>query len=122
MKTLPKQELEEALAILDGKGTYDPKRVATNPQLAVDPSWDGHRVVLVAWKQEGQRIELRGEAQAIDDMVQFVKRLAASVYFADVTPMSGERRARSTVYDFVVRMKAPKADPDAPVLTETFTK
>jgi hypothetical protein len=120
VKTLPKQELEEAFAILDGKGTLDAGRLRSSPNLAVDPNWDPRRVWLVEWKQTGQSIALRGEATGMEDITQFTKRLAASVYFADVTPQSGERKP--PIWMFEIRMRAPKADPAAPVLSETFTK
>lgn len=110
-KTLLRREVEEIRAVLGGRGTYDPKRLA-DPNSQIDPSWDPKRVRLVELRQQGQTITIRGEARTMMDVAQFLKRLAADVWFADVTAMSGERLTNGQ-YRFEIRLRAPGADRDA---------
>jgi len=54
-------------------------------------AWDASHVWLSAWTDTGGLFKLEGGAQSESDVTQLAKRLAASVYFADVTPAGGER-------------------------------
>lgn len=64
-----------------------------NKRFAAD--WDASHVWLSGWSDTGGVFKLEGGAQSESDVTQLAKRLAASVYFLDVTPAGGERVADS---------------------------
>jgi Tfp pilus assembly protein PilN len=55
--------------------------------------WDASHVWLSGFADSPQGFRLEGGAQSENDVAQLAKRLAASVYFSDVTPAGGERVA-----------------------------
>jgi Tfp pilus assembly protein PilN len=63
----------------------------SDPNKRFQPDWNPSRVWLFAYTDTGGLFKLEGGAQTENDMTQLAKRLAASVYFADVTPAGGER-------------------------------
>jgi|SRR5215510_4199858 len=63
----------------------------SDPSKRFQPDWDPSRVWLSAFTDTGGLFKLEGGAETENDMTQLAKRLAASVYFADVTPAGGER-------------------------------
>ena len=67
----------------------------SDPNKRLQPDWDPSRVWLSAFIDTGGLFKLEGGAQTENDMTQLAKRLAASVYFADVTPSGGERMVDS---------------------------
>jgi Tfp pilus assembly protein PilN len=62
-----------------------------NKRFAAD--WDASHVWLSGFSDTGGVFKLEGGAQTESDVTQLAKRLAASVYFSDVTPAGGERVA-----------------------------
>jgi Tfp pilus assembly protein PilN len=55
-----------------------------------DLTWDPTHVWITSYTDNAGAFTLEGGAQAEGDVNQFAKRMAASVYFADVTPARGE--------------------------------
>lgn len=55
--------------------------------------WDASHVWLSGFADTAQGFKLEGGAQSENDVAQLAKRLAASVYFTEVTPAGGERVA-----------------------------
>jgi Tfp pilus assembly protein PilN len=55
--------------------------------------WDASHVWLSGFADSPQGFKLEGGAQSENDVAQLAKRLAASVYFTEVTPAGGERVA-----------------------------
>jgi Tfp pilus assembly protein PilN len=86
------------------------KKTGTGPES--DPNkrfqldWDPAHVWLTAFIDKQGAFKLEGGAQAESDVIQLSKRLAASVYFMDVTPSGGERLADretgQTYYKFTI--------------------
>jgi Tfp pilus assembly protein PilN len=62
-----------------------------NKRFAMD--WDPTHVWLTSWIDSGGVFRMEGGAQAESDVTQLSKRLAASVYFMEVTPSGGQRVA-----------------------------
>jgi hypothetical protein len=109
----PAELVELSHILTKGAGpTLDPAR-KIDVNLTTDPSWDPGRAWLLEYAQDGTKIQLTGECVGDGDVVQLVKRLALSVYFKDVTPISMERvrRKGTAVYKFVVRFESRVADP-----------
>jgi Tfp pilus assembly protein PilN len=65
----------------------------SDPNKRFDPTWDPRHVWLSSFVDTGGQFKLEGGAQSEADVTQLAKRLAASVYFFDVTPAGGERVA-----------------------------
>ena len=69
------------------------KKVATDPNKRFDVAWDPTKVWLTSFGDDvkDSTFKLEGGAQAEADIVQFSKRLQASVYFDRVSLQSEER-------------------------------
>lgn len=71
--------------------------VKTSTQPGSDPNkrfqvdWDPTRIWLSGFTDAAGAFKLEGGAQSESDVTQLSKRLAASVYFMEVTPAGGER-------------------------------
>ena len=65
----------------------------SDPNKRFQPDWDPSHVWMSGFTDAAGAFRLEGGAQAESDITQLAKRLAASVYFADVTPAGGERVA-----------------------------
>jgi len=65
----------------------------SDPNKRFQADWDATHVWLSAFTDTAGVFKLEGGAQSENDVAQLAKRLAASVYFADVTPAGGERVA-----------------------------
>lgn len=65
----------------------------SDPNKRFQSEWDPSHVWLSGFTDSGGQFKLEGGAQSESDVTQLAKRLAASVYFADVTPAGGERIA-----------------------------
>ena len=95
-KIVPAYVLQELGAILTpGK---DPtmtmemsQRIKSDPNRQLDQSWDPKHVWIISFADKEGVFKLEGGAQSDGDVNQFAKRLQASAYFADVTPMRSER-------------------------------
>jgi len=62
-----------------------------DPNKRFQPDWDASHVWLSSFTDTGGVFKIEGGAQSESDITQLSKRLAASAYFADVTPAGGER-------------------------------
>jgi Tfp pilus assembly protein PilN len=99
-KVVPANVLHELGEILTPnrrpKMTDDMKqRIESDPNKRFAADWDASHVWLSAFSDTGGVFKLEGGAQSESDVTQLAKRLAASVYFLDVTPAGGERLADS---------------------------
>jgi Tfp pilus assembly protein PilN len=65
----------------------------SDPNKRFQADWDASHVWLSGFSDTDGQFKLEGGAQAQSDVTQLAKRLAASVYFFDVTPAGGERLA-----------------------------
>ena len=65
----------------------------SDPNKRFQLDWDPAHVWLTSFTDTKGVFRLEGGAQAESDVIQLSKRLAASVYFLDVTPSGGERVA-----------------------------
>ncbi len=65
----------------------------SDPNKRLQPDWDPSHVWLSGFTDTGGDFKLEGGAATESDITQLAKRLAASVYFADVIPAGGERVA-----------------------------
>jgi len=63
----------------------------SNPNKQFQADWDGNHVWFSSFVDKNGTFKLEGGAQSESDVTQLAKRLAASVYFLDVTPAGGER-------------------------------
>ena len=68
----------------------------SDPNKRFQADWDASHVWLSAFTDTAGDFKLEGGAESESDVTQLAKRLAASVYFADVAPAGGERVADST--------------------------
>ncbi len=65
----------------------------SDPNKRFQMDWDPTHVWLTSFVDAGGAFKLEGGAQGESDVTQLSKRLAASVYFMDVTPSGGQRVA-----------------------------
>jgi Tfp pilus assembly protein PilN len=63
----------------------------SDPNRRLDLSWDPKHVWIMSFTDKEGTFKLDGGAQSDGDINQFAKRLQASAYFADITPMRSER-------------------------------
>ena len=68
----------------------------SDPNKRFQLDWDPNHVWLLGYTDTDGVFKLEGGAQAESDVTQLAKRLAASVYFLDVSPAGGERVADAT--------------------------
>ena len=67
------------------------QQVASDPNKRFLPDWDPQHVWMTSFADNGGSFVLTGGAQSESDVTQLSKRMAASVYFMDVTPAGGDR-------------------------------
>jgi len=77
--------MTEAMAKAAGTGPE------SNPNKQFQNDWDPSHVWMSSFIDTNGTFKLEGGAQSESDVTQLSKRLAASVYFLDVTPAGGER-------------------------------
>jgi hypothetical protein len=81
----------------------------SDPNKRFQPDWDPSHVWLSGFTDSNGDFKLEGGAATESDITQLAKRLAASVYFADVIPAGGERVADpqtgATFYRFTITGK-----------------
>jgi hypothetical protein len=63
----------------------------SDPNKRFQPDWDPAHVWMTSFVDTAGVFRLDGGAQSESDVTQLSKRLAASVYFMDVTPAGGDR-------------------------------
>lgn len=68
----------------------------SDPNKRFQMDWDPTHVWLTSFIDSGGAFKMEGGAQAESDVTQLSKRLAASVYFIEVTPSGGQRVADAT--------------------------
>ncbi len=77
--------MTETMARLAGNGPD------SDPNKRFLPDWDPQHVWMTSFVDAGGVFTLTGGAQSEQDVTQLSKRMAASVYFMDVTPAGGDR-------------------------------
>jgi len=94
-KVVPANILHELGQILSVQGPTMTEQMAklveSNPNKKIMNDWDPQHVWLSGFSDKDGTFRLEGGAQSKEDVTQLSKRLAASVYFEDVTPQSGDR-------------------------------
>jgi Tfp pilus assembly protein PilN len=94
-RVVPANVLHELGQVLTVRGPTMTDRMAKavekDANKRFDPAWDPTHVWITAFRDGGGTFTLEGGAQSKEDVTQLSKRLAASVYFGDVTPAGGER-------------------------------
>jgi Tfp pilus assembly protein PilN len=71
------------------------QRTSSDPNKRFQGDWDASHVWLTRFSDTGGQFTIEGGAHSESDVTQLAKRLAASVYFSEVTPAGGERIADS---------------------------
>jgi len=82
---------------------------ASDPNKRFQPDWDPSHVWLSGFTDTAGDFKLEGGAATESDITQLAKRLAASVYFANVTPAGAERvadaQSGASYYHFTITGK-----------------
>lgn len=87
----PTRVMMELARILSDAGgpTIDPRRLEeiqrANPLAGFNASWDEHRLWLTSFEEESRHVEIRGAGRTNEDVAEFLRRLALSDLFRDVT-------------------------------------
>lgn len=118
---LPDNVLFELSQILSSDGPTMSDAMSTltgttsdgDPNKRFNPDWDPKHVWLKSFTTKGDTFTLAGGAQAESDIPQLAKRMAASVYFRDVTspsskrvePTGGAGSADTAFYEFTLSGK-----------------
>ncbi len=96
-KVVPAHVLHELGRVLTREGPTMTEAMAkladSDPNKRFSADWDPSHVWMSGFTDTAGVFKLEGGAQAESDVTQLAKRLAASVYFMDVTPAGGERVA-----------------------------
>jgi Tfp pilus assembly protein PilN len=98
-KVVPAHLLHELGKVLTAAGPTMTDNMTTlagtgplgDPNKQFKTDWDPQHVWMTTFIDAGGVFRLDGGAQSESDVTQLSKRLAASVYFMDVTPAGGER-------------------------------
>ncbi len=94
-KVVPANVLHELGQIMSVRGPtmteQMAKQVESDPNKKIQQDWDPQHVWLTGFTDTAGLFRLEGGAQSKEDVTQLSKRLAASVYFENVTPQSGDR-------------------------------
>jgi Tfp pilus assembly protein PilN len=98
-KVVPAHVLHELSRVLTAQGPTMTETMAklagngpgSDPNKRFQTDWEPTHVWILSFVDTNGTFKLDGGAQSESDVTQLSKRLAASVYFADVTPAGGER-------------------------------
>lgn len=98
-KIVPAHVLHELGKVLTREGPTMTESMTTktgnaaggDPNKRFQADWDPNHVWITGFVDNNGAFRLDGGAQSESDVTQLSKRLAASVYFLDVTPAGGER-------------------------------
>lgn len=98
-KVIPAHVLHELGKVLTREGPTMTEAMTTktgvgagsDPNKRFQADWDPQHVWMTSFVDKDGTFRLDGGAQSESDVTQLSKRLAASVYFIDVTPSGGER-------------------------------
>jgi Tfp pilus assembly protein PilN len=98
-KVVPAHVLHELGKVLTREGPTMTEAMAaktgtaagSDPNKRFQADWDPNHVWITSFVDKDGAFRLDGGAQSESDVTQLSKRLAASVYFLDVTPAGGER-------------------------------
>lgn len=86
-----------------------PSPTEGDPNKQFQQDWDATHVWLSSFTDDNGTFKLEGGAQSEGDVTQLSKRLAASVYFSDITPAGGSRivdpTSGVTYYKFTITGK-----------------
>lgn len=86
-------ELARVLSV-GGRPTVDAERLAKlreeNPLAGFSPNWDPRRLWMTAFEEEERDCQIRGMGKSNEDIAEFLRRLAISEYFAEVTLQKSE--------------------------------
>ena len=99
--------LELAQVLTSGKGpTADPDKLAQlrkeNPLAVYNPGWDSRRLWMTSYIESERTVRVEGLARDGNDVYELAQRLKLSVYFYDVTLLSGKKEtARDTKLELV---------------------
>jgi type IV pilus assembly protein PilN len=92
-------ELARVLSV-GGRPTVDPEQLAKlreeNPLAGFSPNWDPRRLWMTSFEEEERECHIRGMGKSNEDIAEFLRRLAISEYFEEVTLQKSEAdRAQS---------------------------
>ncbi len=98
-KVVPAHMLHELGKVLTASGPTMTEQMAklagsgpgSDPNKRFQPEWEPSHVWIMSFVDTSGTFRLDGGAQSESDVTQLSKRLAASVYFSEVTPAGGER-------------------------------
>jgi type IV pilus assembly protein PilN len=107
--------LELAQVLTTGKGpTADQERLLKlkqeNPLSVYNPGWDTRRLWLTSYVESDRVVKIEGLARDASDVSELAQRLKLSVYFYDVTVLTGKKGSSSNadkieLADFALQMK-----------------
>jgi type IV pilus assembly protein PilN len=103
--------LELAQVLTTGKGpTADQERLLKlkqdNPLSVYNPSWDTRRLWLTSYVESDRVVKIEGLARDASDVSELAQRLRLSVYFYDVSVLTGKKGTdKSELADFALQMK-----------------
>jgi Tfp pilus assembly protein PilN len=96
----------------DHKPTMSPEmaeRIKNDPNRQFSPGWDPKRLWITALEEKNGILTVAGGAQSTTDVTQFALRMQASVFFADVQPVSvvqsSDAASKQLVYKFTLTGK-----------------
>jgi len=111
----PTRVLRELIRVLslNGKPTTDPERLERlrqeNPLAGFSSSWDVRRLWLYAFEEENRDCKIRGFGKTNEDVAEFLRRLAISDFFENVTLEKTEAKIsealKASVIDFLLSCK-----------------
>jgi type IV pilus assembly protein PilN len=105
--------LELAQILTRDRGpTADPERLIKmkqeNPLSVYNPGWDSRRLWLTSYVESDRVVKIDGLARDGSDVSELAQRLRLSVYFYDVTLLTGKKEAdvtRLEMINFALQMK-----------------
>lgn len=105
--------LELAQILTRDKGpTADPERLIKmrqeNPLSVYNPGWDSRRLWLTSYVESDRVVKIDGLARDGSDVSELAQRLRLSVYFYDVTLLSGKKESDASkleMINFALQMK-----------------
>ncbi len=92
-------ELARVLSV-GGQPTVNAERLAKlredNPLAGFSPNWDPRRLWLKSFQEEDRECHIVGEGKSNEDIAEFLRRLAISEYFEEVTLQKSEASQTSS--------------------------
>lgn len=106
--------LELSQLLTPGKGpTADQERLLKlkqdNPLSVYNPAWDTRRLWITSYVESDRVVKLEGLARDASDVSELAQRLRLSVYFYDVSVLTGKKaggdKDKGDLADFALQMK-----------------